>query len=456
MKQRIYGLETEYGVARLSSDPNWSVSAAVRQLFSGINYDSQASTFLGNGGRLYVDVGDHPEYATAECDSLRDLLVQDRAGDLMLSRRVRAFNEKHEDSGQSLRIFRNNLDAHGNSFGCHENYLVSREETAHLSDSFFSFLITRTLLTGAGAIMLPHQAARITRPRYVVSPRSQLLDAMLSSRSTSERPLINTRDQPLANPLQYRRVHVMAGDTNVSETATAMKIASTLLVLAALETGINWDDLSLANPLAALRTVGLDLEGGAELELADGRRMSAAQIQSEIIRRLGGVDAFGNLTADPTVTVAGKQWQEMTEAARTQDFSALARSVDWVAKGQLLDQYRSREGLAWTHPRLRELDWAYHDVSGSLRERLEKLGHLPRLTRDEDVESAVNFPPATTRAHARGTLIAAARRCHRDYRADWTGITVGSKGEVKADLPDPFEPLQSETATLVHRIESLG
>ena len=286
MKRRIFGVETEFGVTcthegqrRLTPD---EVS---RYLFRRVvAWGRSSNVFLGNGSRLYLDVGSHPEYATAECDSIREVVVHDKAGERILEGLAEEAQQRLADEGIAgdIYVFKNNTDSAGNSYGCHENYLIGRTgEFSLVSDMLIPFLISRQIICGAGKL-----ASGSKRATYCVSQRADHIWEGVSSATTRSRPIINTRDEPHADAEKFRRLHVIVGDSNMSETTTLLKVGSADLVLRMAETGVVMRDLALENPIRAIREMSHDMTGRRTVRLADGRSMSALDMQSEYFTRV--------------------------------------------------------------------------------------------------------------------------------------------------------------------------
>ena len=296
MRRRVFGIETEYGLTAASPSGRAPMDAehAARQLFEPLLHQGRSSNlFLRNGGRLYLDVGAHPEYATAECDRLEDLLEQDRAGASMLADLAVQADEALAELGSDLHLhlFRNNLDSHGNSFGCHENYLLHRRrDFRQVADALVAFFVTRQILVGNGWIN-----TSAATPRLQFSQRADQMWDAVSSATTRSRPIINTRDEALADSGAYRRMHVIVGDTNVAEPTTALKVGMTELLIHAIEDGLQIEDLALADPMRAIREVNSDLSGSAPLELANGRTTSAVALQREIRERVVAEDTASHI-----------------------------------------------------------------------------------------------------------------------------------------------------------------
>src|ERR1041384_1324227 len=270
MERRIFGLETEYGVTctyrgqrRLSPDE------VARYLFRRVvSWGRSSNVFLRNGARLYLDVGSHPEYATPECDSVPDLVVHDRAGERILEGLLVDAEKRLHDEGIAgdIYLFKNNTDSAGNSYGCHENYLVSRHgEFGRLADILIPFLVTRPLICGAGKVLQTPRGAV-----YCLSQRAEHIWEGVSSATTRSRPIINTRDEPHADAERYRRLHVIGGDSNMAEPTTLLKVGSANLVLEMIEEGVQFRDFSLANPIQAIREISHDLTGRRQVRVGGG------------------------------------------------------------------------------------------------------------------------------------------------------------------------------------------
>jgi proteasome accessory factor A len=439
VRRRVVGIETEHGLTAAWSGPGPSpvdAERAARYLFEPLLARGRSSNvFLRNGGRLYLDVGSHPEYATAECDRLEDLLAQDRAGSLMLADLADQGDRALEREGvpARLHLFRNNLDSAGNSFGCHENYLLHRRrDFREVADALVAFFITRQVLVGSG-----HVRVESGRAAYVFSQRADQVWDAVSSATTRARPIINTRDEPLADSGSYRRMHVIVGDTNMAEPTTALKTGATELLLSAVEDGLRIQDLSLADPMRAIREINADLTGREKVELRDGRTMSAVQVQSEILRRvLDRTDAAG---LDPLHRYVVDLWERGIAAIESGDWSGIDTELDVAVKKRLIDSYVARSGAALSDARVARLELSYHDITAQgLRPRMERAGLMRRLTAPEQAAEAVRIPPATTRAALRGRVIAAAEDARRDLTVDWVHLRLDDQASAPVSLQDPL------------------
>src|SRR6188472_1940637 len=281
MQRRIYGVETEFGVTcTFHGQRRLSPDEVARYLFRRVvSWGRSSNVFLRNGARLYLDVGSHPEYATPECDGLPSLVAHDKAGERILEGLVLDAEKRLHDEGIAgdIYLFKNNTDSAGNSYGCHENYLVGRHgEFSRLADVLIPFLVTRQLICGAGKVLQTPRGAV-----YCVSQRAEHIWEGVSSATTRSRPIINTRDEPHADAERFRRLHVIVGDSNMSETTTLLKVGATHLVLRMIEAGVPIKDMTLENPIRAIREISHDMTGRRKVRLANGREMSALEIQSE-------------------------------------------------------------------------------------------------------------------------------------------------------------------------------
>src|SRR6187200_387794 len=285
MERRIYGLENEYGVTcTLRGQRRLSPDEVARYLFRRVvSWGRSSNVFLQNGARLYLDVGSHPEYATPECDSLYELVVHDKAGERILESLVESAEQRlaEESIRGTIYLFKNNTDSAGNSYGCHENYCTSRhDDLGHYAEVLIPFLVSRQIYAGAGKVL--HTARGAT---YSISQRAEHIWEGVSSATTRSRPIINTRDEPHADAERFRRLHVIVGDSNMSETTTMLKVASCDLVLRMIEEGVVMRDLTMENPIRAIREISHDVTGRRKVRLANGREASALDIQQEYLNR---------------------------------------------------------------------------------------------------------------------------------------------------------------------------
>src|SRR5439155_18184824 len=280
-----------------------------------------SNVFLKNGARLYLDVGSHPEYATPECDSLESLVAHDKAGERVLEGLVVDAEKRLHDEGIAgdIYLFKNNTDSAGNSYGCHENYLVTRAgEFSRIADVLLPFLVTRQLICGAGKVLQTPRGAV-----YCLSQRAEHIWEGVSSATTRSRPIINTRDEPHADAERYRRLHVIVGDSNMAEPTTLLKVGSANLVLEMIEEGVQFRDFTLDNPIRAIREISHDLTGRRLVRLAGGREASALDIQREYYMR--AVEHVATRAPDPTAQRVLDLWGRTLDAVEREDLSMIDR-----------------------------------------------------------------------------------------------------------------------------------
>lgn len=453
--RRIFGVETEYGITCASTvggEPPLDAESAAEKLFEPlVKAGGSTNMFLRNGGRLYLDVGAHPEYATAESSDLWDLLAQIRAGEEILADMAKETTSSLQASGINGRIhlFANNLDSSGNSFGCHENYLLRRRrDFREVADSLVTFFVTRQVVAGAGDVKEGENGAF----HYVFSPRADQMHDALSSATTRARPIINTRDEPLSDSGSFRRMHVIVGDTNVSEPTTALKVGSTDLVLDAVERGMRFADLKLADPLKAIRDISNDTTGTVRVETVSGQMLTAVEIQRAIMgRALRSVDLE---TLSPLYRYVVDLWSRGLDAVESGDWTGVDRELDFAIKKKLLDSYTARTGAELGDPRVARLLLSYHDVTDGLAPKMEAASLMVRLTSDEQVSAAKVTPPAT-RAHLRGQVVAAAKAAGRRLGVDWVNLRVEGMGS-EVNLQDPFATEDPRVDSLLETLSPRG
>ena len=453
MDRRIYGLENEYGVTcTFRGQRRLSPDEVARYLFRRVvSWGRSSNVFLRNGARLYLDVGSHPEYATPECDDVTELVAHDKAGERILEGLVVDAERRLRDDGivGDVYLFKNNTDSAGNSYGCHENYLVTRQgEFGRLADVLIPFLVSRQIVCGAGKVL---QTPRGTV--FAVSQRAEHIWEGVSSATTRSRPIINTRDEPHADAERYRRLHVIVGDSNMSETTTLLKVASTDLVLRMIEEGVVMRDLTLENPIRAIREISHDMTGRRRVRLVNGREASALEIQAEYLSRARDFVDRRSL-ATPVITQVLDLWERGLKAVESGDLSLVERELDWVMKYTLIERYRERHGLAWGDPRIAQLDLAYHDIhrGRGLFYLLQRRGAVARVTSDPAIFRAKSVPPQTTRARLRGEFIKRAQERRRDFTVDWVHLKLNDQAQRTVLCKDPFRSHDER----VHRlIESM-
>jgi proteasome accessory factor A len=447
--RRIFGLENEYGVTcTFHGQRRLSPDEVARYLFRRVvSWGRSSNVFLRNGARLYLDVGSHPEYATPECDDVLDLVAHDKAGERILEGLLLDADRRLREEGIAgdIYLFKNNTDSAGNSYGCHENYLVGRHgEFGRLADILIPFLVTRQIICGAGKVLQTPRGAV-----YCVSQRAEHIWEGVSSATTRSRPIINTRDEPHADAERFRRLHVIVGDSNMSETTMLLKVGATDLVLRMIEAGVVMKDLSLENPIRAIREVSHDMTGRRKVRLANGREVSALDIQREYFAK--AADFVDKRGGDRVTDQVLSLWRRTLDAVESGDLSKVAREIDWVIKYQLIERYRARHDLPLSAPRVAQLDLAYHDVhrGRGLYYLLEKRGMVQRAVRDLDIFQAKSIPPQTTRARLRGEFIRRAQERRRDFTVDWVHLKLNDQTQRTVLCKDPFRSVDERVEKLI-------
>jgi proteasome accessory factor A len=447
--KRIFGIENEYGVTcTFHGQRRLSPDEVARYLFRRVvSWGRSSNVFLKNGARLYLDVGSHPEYATPECDSLESLVAHDKAGERILEGLVVDAEKRLHDEGIAgdIYLFKNNTDSAGNSYGCHENFLVGRHgEFSRLADVLIPFLVTRQLICGAGKVLQTPRGAV-----YCISQRAEHIWEGVSSATTRSRPIINTRDEPHADAERYRRLHVIVGDSNMNESTTMLKVGSADLVLRMIEHGVTFRDLTLENPIRAIREISHDLTGTRTVRLAAGRTASALEIQREYYSR--AVDFVGRTGEDDSAKRVLELWGRALDAIEQQDLSMIDRDIDWATKYQLIERYRAKHGLPLSSPRVAQLDLAYHDISRTrgLYYLLQRKHAVERVVSDLAIFEAKSVPPQTTRAKLRGDFIRRAQEKRRDFTVDWVHLKLNDQAQRTVLCKDPYRSVDERVEKLI-------
>jgi Pup amidohydrolase len=446
--RRVFGLETEFGITRDGADPVDVVAESI-ELVRGYtehgahmkwDYDLEdphrdargfraaellqdtdesayfeidrnrplsfeeikSDLVLSNGARFYNDHA-HPEYSTPECTTLRDLVAQEKAGERILAECARRRNLKLPQS-EAVRLYKNNTDFSGHSYGCHDNYLMRRDVPwDRIVAGVLPFLITRQIFAGAGKMGIETESAAGQPGTYQISQRADFFTALVSIDTMNRRPLINTRDEPHADASRYRRFHVILGDANMSEWATALKIGTTSLVLDLIERGAA-PQLEIAQPVDATKSISRDQTYDWIIELTDGRKISAIEVQR--IYLAAAVRAAGH-NPDEEVGWLLQEWETvLNDLAR--DVRLCRDRVDWVAKKELLETLRDEEQLSWSDPWLQSIDLEYHNIAREtgLYYELLRQGTMRRFVTEAEIKRAIFTPPDDTRAYFRGRCVA--------------------------------------------------
>ncbi len=456
--RRIMGIETEYGLlcaSKTGGNPPVDAEEAAHMLFDPLMKKTRStSAFLPNGARLYLDVGAHPEYATAECDDLGDLVANDRAGDAIYVDMAAKTNEDLANVDGQIHLFKNNLDSYGNSYGCHENYLVRRRRDFRARiDSMIPFFVTRQIMVGAGYLEVTDKGAR-----FKISQRADIMSDAVSSATTRSRPMINTRDEPHGDAELYRRLHVIVGDSTMSDSTSALKVGVTEALLHVLEDGKRLRNRELEDPVRAIRQVSADTSGRALLTQKDGSTITALELQREVFEHVhdhfaanGWLDQL-----DPIRAYVFELWARTLDALERESHDELATEIDWIAKRKLLTRYADRLSVGLEDPRIQRLDLAWHDITDAgLRHSLEASGGLKTLVSSERIEIAKGIPPQTTRAKLRGDFLALAMENRRDYMVDWMNLRLLTEdGAHQILLKDPFSPVDKQVDYLMELMDS--
>jgi proteasome accessory factor A len=400
-----------------------------------------ANVILPNGARYYVDHA-HPEYSTPECLSIRDLVVHDKAGERILERSIDEVARAMPGT-PPLSIYKNNSDGKGNSYGTHENYTVDRAiPFGDIVRDLTPFFVTRQIMVGAGKVGSEATWDDRGRSLYQLSQRADFFEAEVGLETTLKRPIINTRDEPHADPERYRRLHVIVGDANLCEVAQFLKVGTTTLVLKLIEDGLVPDGLSLQNPVRAIHEVSRDLTCAQPVAMADGRSWSPIQIQWAYLEVAKKYVEHEDDTPEHRAIV--ERWEAVLTGLETDPLS-LHRELDWVAKYRVLTAYRERDSLAWSDPKLHAIDLQYHDVrrDKGLYQRLAASGKVERLTTDDEVEAAIMEPPHDTRAYFRGKVIG--KFPDAIAAASWDSVIVDTGADALQRIP-MREPLRGTRA----------
>ena len=469
---KVCGIETEYGVVlRNAPDSNpvlassLLINAYVEHRRVGWDFEDESpgndargfprpdsrppvvethlvNTVLTNGARYYVDHA-HPEYSTPECSDALELVIADKAGERILARSMRAA-KRILDPGQEIVVYKNNSDGKGNSYGTHENYLVDRQTPFNaLVRTLLPWFVSRQVFTGAGKVGTENGATPV---EYQLSSRADFFEEEVGLETTLKRPLVNTRDEPHADPQKYRRLHVIAGDANLCEVATYLKVGTMAIVLAMIEDNFFDKDLSIIGPVHAVRVVSHDPTLAATIDRTEGGSCTAVELQWEFLRLAQkyadetGLELCGGAVGLDVLT----RW-ESTLTALERDPMTLNGQLDWVTKLALLDAYRDRDQLGWNDPKLALLDLQYHDVrpDRSLYERLVRAGTVERLVEESAVEAAMTEPTDSTRAYFRGQCLA--RWPDSVVAANWDSLILDVGTDPLRRIP-MMEPLKGSRA----------
>ena len=488
---KTFGIETEYGIVhRGTDDPNpiTASSLLINSFLASEGYKPDArsdviawdfidetpgadargfrplgalppevethlvNAVLRNGARYYVDHA-HPEMSTPEVADPRSAVLYDRAGELIIQRSMTAAAAVLP-AGQELVLYKNNSDGKGNSYGTHENYLVSRDTPfGRIVRHCTAHFITRQIFTGAGKVGAELPGQRTDEVHYQLTQRADFFEEEVGLETTLKRPIINTRDEPHADARKYRRLHVIVGDANPSQVATFLKVGTTALVLAMVEDDLIPHDFEFASPVASMRHVSHDLTLREGLPLADGSTITALEVQWELLDLAKeyvdrhGTDATGGEVTHEVL----RRWEQVL-AGLERDPMELADQLDWVAKFRLLEGYRERHGLAWSDAKLRAMDIQYTDMRPD-KGLAGRVG-LEQLVTDAEAIAAISEPPADTRAYFRGRCIDTFPE--QVVAANWDSLVfdVGSDALRRVPMMEPMRGTRAHVGTLFDECES--
>lgn len=484
---KVCGIETEYGIA-VSGAPDANpitassilINAYVNEVAERVGWDFDGespgrdargfalegslppeiethlvNTVLTNGARLYVDHA-HPEYSSPECLTPKEAVLYDKAGEEVM-RRAMAASRRLMPPGQALVVYKNNSDRKGNSYGCHENYLMDRKTPfVKIVRQVVPYFVTRQIFCGAGKVGSESPEVERSAVPFQLSQRADFFEEEVGLETTLKRPIVNTRDEPHADASRYRRLHVILGDANVSEMSTYLKVGITSIVLAMIEDGA-LDDLgiSLASPVAALRQISYDTTLKGRVSLTDGRRLSALEIQWEFFARAQKYavrEGLGCLGDEEQGKELIKLWEEVLTVLEDDPFR-LAGRLDWVAKLQLVQGYRERHGLGQDDSRIAAIDLQYHDIRPE--KSLAQRANLLRLTNDDEILGAVSEPPRDTRAYFRGKCLE--RFGPSIAAANWDSLIfdVGKDPLRRVPMMDPLRGTAQHVDSLLSRSQSV-
>jgi proteasome accessory factor A len=442
MQTRIFGLENEYGLisSSLGGKLNLSVESALGYLFEKVvSRQRGTNDFLRNGARLYQDTGCHPEYATPECDNPLDLVMHDKAGERIVEELLYAAERKLRENGVycEIYIFKNNTDSVGNTYGCHENYLVERVVNFHkLAELLIPFFVTRQVYAGAGKVLRTRAGNH-----YYISQRAQHIYQEISGATTSSRGIINTRDEPHADEEKYRRLHVIVGDSNMSEFATYLKVGATAIVLSMVEDGWVRKDLALEDPVRAIKEISHDVTCRRKVRLKRGVELSGVEIQREYLEMAWayyqGLDIL-------------EKWAWVLDKLE-EDPWQLHRHLDWVIKMELIRSYMERRKVGFEDQRISMMDLQFHDIKRSrgLYYLMARGDMIERMCTDGQIEGAMVEPPQTTRAKIRSDFIRYAVERNKSYDVGWSYLKLNDRYQRTILCKDPFQSRDARVEEMI-------
>ena len=479
---KVCGIETEYGIVVRGADTNpvaassMLINAYVNAYYRRVGWDFEdehpgndargfsldvayapevdthlVNAVLTNGARYYVDHA-HPEISTPECRDAYEVVRFDRAAEEIVIRSMEA--ARSYLNGAELVVYKNNSDGKGNSYGCHENYLVARElPFGRLASQITSHFVTRQVFCGAGKVGCELPGVSSSEVPFQLSQRADFFEEEVGLETTLKRPIVNTRDEPHCDPLKYRRLHVIVGDANMSEVATFLKVGTTSIVLAMIEDDVLGGDLVLANPVAGIRNLSHDPTLTRTVRLRSGRRVTALELQWELLERAQKYERSHGLASVGEVCGSDilRRWEQVLSGLE-QDRSTVATIVDWVAKERLITGYQERHDLKPGDIRLKALDLQYHDLRAE-RSLARRVG-LETMVAPEDARRAMTEPPETTRAYFRGKCLQ--RWPEHIVAANWDSMVfdIGREPLRRVPMMEPLRGTAQHVASLIDNSET--
>jgi len=412
------------------------------------DYNRQLNKVLANGGRLYVD-GAHPEYSTPECSNPREVVAFERIGERILAQCLQSMAPVH--GREHYVLYKNNSDGKGNSYGYHENYLVSRAVPFdRLVRVLTPFFVTRLIFDGAGKVGAENQTSHA---EYQISQRADFFECLVDLNTMVKRPIVNSRDEPHADHAKFRRLHVIVGDANMAELSTYLKVGTLGIVLDLIGAGAELPQLDLEEPVRAIKQVSRDLDMRETLKLAGGRPTTAVAVQRAFLK--SATDFYACHELDQVTKDILVRWEDVLEKLE-RDPRLLVRDLDWVAKRHMIESYMERKACGWNDPRVKLMDLQYHDIrpDKGLFYTLERGNLMERIVRDSEIARAEFAPPPGTRAYFRGRCVSKFARSL--YGASWTSVLfdVGNTTIKKVPLMEPLRGTEALTADLLDSVDT--
>jgi proteasome accessory factor A len=480
MMKRVIGTETEFGISAkdptaldpvsnsillINSYPHLPASHAIWDYENenplldargfevegekerpGPEYNKLLNKILHNGGRLYVD-GAHPEYSTPECTNARDLVAYEKAGERIMDL-CREMASRLRGGSDRFLVYKNNTDGKGNSYGYHENYLVLRSlPFERLVEGLIPFLVTRQIYTGAGKVGSENR----TEPTaYQISQRADFFEVLTDLNTMVKRPIMNTRDEPHADPQKYRRLHVIVGDANMSEYSTYLKVGTMMVILSMLEEDYPIPLLELEDPIRAIREISRNTDLKNKVKLRDGREYTAIQIQREYLQ--AATQYLASRETDEVTRDVLTKWGYVLDKLEEEPMH-LSRELDWVIKKELLLSYMKKKNCGWDDPRISLMDLQYHDLrlDRGLYYALERGNYVETIVTQEDTVRAREIPPSDTRAYFRAMCL---KKFSKEvYAASWTSVLfdIGNTTIKRVPLMEPLKGNQQLVGNILEQ-----